>query len=462
MSALVDRIGLPMFVQVVIEIWNGLFLIIMIASLHVKGSMGHRGVKSFTIPYTTEILVFYHAIFLYDLCNVLGIVAEGETGPVGWWVVRIADFFYYLIGAFQTLFFLELIRRHVAARIGSTRLKAATVFMELLHVPLLLLLLSTPLTGALYHFSEDGEYVRGPLFLVWNGLTFVFFIYIFIVTLLTHRRIDVFLRQIIDTSVIVPFCGVLLNTAVPQLGFNNISVTVAALIIFIFYERHRTAASVANAHALDLVQTELAEKQLVLEQSKNVILMAQIQPQFINNHLMALRARCRQDPALYDYATNFARYMRAHFDALGEAKLVTFEQEMQNIEAYLALEQESSGERIHVVYDIEDDSFLLPAFSVQPLVENAVRHGILNYEDGGTLRIGVHQQDGATVIEIVGEGDGRCSITQQQSERRRIGEDAVRARLRSTSQGTLTISDTENKTTATITLREEDGGMEQR
>ncbi len=60
--------------------------------------------------------------------------------------------------------------------------------------------------------------------------------------------------------------------------------------------------------------------------------------------------------------------------------MISFEKEMENAEAYLALEAQNFGDRLNVIYNIECDEFFLPPLSVQPLVENAVRHGIGTYD----------------------------------------------------------------------------------
>lgn len=221
-----------------------------------------------------------------------------------------------------------------------------------------------------------------------------------------------------------------------------------------FYEKNRTYAAVQRYRELERAKTELAEKMLALEQSKNVILLAQIQPHFINNYLISLRSRCRDDADLYDYVTNFSRYMRSHFSALGDSKMISFEREMESVEAYLALESENFGDRLNVEYDIEYDSFLVPSFSVQPLVENAVRHGIATFDGGGTVCIRVHRQDSGTVIDIIDVGIGKSNITKRQSERKRIGYDNVRARLMSASAGHFDIISDEHGTDARIILAE--------
>ena len=324
--------------------------------------------------------------------------------------------------------------------------------MQLMHVPALILLVITQFNGALYYFDEFNEYSRGPLFFCWQGITIVSFLFIFIVYLIERKKTDVFLRQIICTATAVPLLGFVLNLSYIGISFNNISVSIAALIIFIFYEIHRADVEIRRAHELDLIKTQLVENKLALEQSKNAVLMAQIQPHFINNSLMAFRSRCRDYPDLYRSITQFSQYLRSHFEATGDIRMISFEQEMENIEAYLDLERDNYGDRLQVEYSIECDDFLIPALSVQPLVENAVRHGIGTYEHGGTVCIKVFRKDEKIIIEITDNGSGQSSITEHQKKRRGIGIENVRSRLQLTGTGELELIRSEQGMTARITI----------
>ncbi len=200
------------------------------------------------------------------------------------------------------------------------------------------------------------------------------------------------------------------------------------------------------------IQEKLYLSRLELEQSKNEMLMAQIQPHFINNSLMSLRSLCRDNTEMYESLTNFSLYLRSHFDALGNTKEISFEEEMENIEAYLSLEQLNFGDRLDIDYDIEADDFYIPALSVQPLVENAVRHGIGSYDKGGKLRIATRRTDDRIIIEVIDDGSGKSSITPKQKKRKGVGVENVRARLRSISNGELDIIKGEHGTTARITI----------
>ena len=454
MQALVERIGVPLFMQLVIEGWNSVFLAIMVIVMLIGSrQMTARRVETHdSVFLTNEIIIFYISIFLYNLFDILGCVATGDTGVTDRRLMRAAVFGYYLMGGFLTLFFLEIVKRQIADRNGLPAVGQIVRVLQLLHIPALLLLAATPLTGALYDFDAKNYYHRGPLYGVWYFTELVALVFITAAVICYHKKMNIFLKQVFACAAMIPLVAFLFNFTYIGVSWNSISVSVTALVIFVLYEKNKFAVLADKAIALEKAQTQLAESRLALEQSKNEALMAQIQPHFITNSLMAIRARCYDYPEVYESITNFARYLRSNFEALGDTRLILFEQEMTNIEAYLALERQNFGERLTVDYDIDCDDFLIPALSVQPLVENAVRHGVATYEKGGTVRISAHRADGRVIVEVSDRGEGRSSMTAQQQRRKGIGVTNVRARLQSMMDGTLEMTVGDRGTTATITV----------
>ena len=102
-----------------------------------------------------------------------------------------------------------------------------------------------------------------------------------------------------------------------------------------------------------------------------------MKPHYIYNVLTSIYYLCETDPPLAQKAVGtFSDYLRSVLENLDAGGLIPFEQEMQTIRSYLSLEQLRFGDRFSVEFDIDADQFLLPPFSVQPLVENAVKHGV--------------------------------------------------------------------------------------
>ena len=456
MDEFVQRVGLTSLIQIVIMIWNDVFLLIMAISmlLGMRSDRSGGNADRVKVPLTTEIVVFYAAAFMYNLCSVFNRIFEGDVSAVSVAGQKISIFCYFLTGAFQTLFFLQLLKNQVAARIGSKPLKNTILGVQFIHVFCLILLCVTPFTGALYRFDELNIYRRGPLFFVWNVATILAFVFIIAVTVAYRRKMDKLLIQVVSVATVIPLISFALNTFYTQINFNTLSVSITALIIYILYQKEKTKISVQNARELEHAQTQLTESRLMLEESKNKALMAQIQPHFINNSLMAIRSQCYDYPEIYESITDFSRYLRSNFEALGDTRLILFEQEMENIEAYLSLEKRNFKDRLKVAYDIECDDFMIPALTVQPLVENAVRHGIGTYEKGGTVWIKSRRQDGRIIIEVIDDGSGSSNITPQQESRKGIGIDNVRKRLQSQNLGLLEIITGEHGTTARIIIKD--------
>ena len=149
---------------------------------------------------------------------------------------------------------------------------------------------------------------------------------------------------------------------------------------------------------LDASRTQLAEAELRS-------LRAQISPHFIYNALTAIASFITTDPdRARDLVLEFADFTRYSFRRQGE--FTTLAEELGSIHSYLALERARFGERLRVTLQIAPETLatVIPFLSVQPLVENAVRHGLEPGEGGGEIRI--TSRDDGTHTEIMVEDDG--------------------------------------------------------
>lgn len=135
-------------------------------------------------------------------------------------------------------------------------------------------------------------------------------------------------------------------------------------------------------------------------------LQAQIQPHFLFNTLNSVAALGEIDTErMRSLLLAFGDYLRASFDFANSHRLVPLRKELELVQAYLYIEQERFGDRVRVEWEGNDRLHLqVPPLSIQPLVENAVRHGLLKRASGGTLRIRV--RDLGDRAEIAVEDDG--------------------------------------------------------
>lgn len=187
-----------------------------------------------------------------------------------------------------------------------------------------------------------------------------------------------------------------------------------------------------------------------LAESRMSIMLSQIRPHFLYNSIGAIRELCRVDPERAREALgDFAHYLRGNMDTLAIKEMIPFKKELDHIEAYLKLEKMRFGDKLSVVYNIEEEDFLIPPLTVQPLVENAVKHGICNLEsDDGILVLSTHREDDCIVICIADNGVGFDSEELSKDDgRSHIGIDNVRDRLSLMANGKLTIESAPGKGT---------------
>lgn len=169
----------------------------------------------------------------------------------------------------------------------------------------------------------------------------------------------------------------------------------------------RATTEVARWMSSQLELAELAISRTALMEAELRALRAQISPHFIYNSLGAIASFVRTDPErARELLLEFADFTRYSFRRHGE--FTTLAEELRSIERYLVLEKARFGDRLRVVTRIAPEvlSVRLPFLSVQPLVENAVRHGLEPKSGDGTIII-VARDDGAEcVITIEDDGAG--------------------------------------------------------
>ena len=201
------------------------------------------------------------------------------------------------------------------------------------------------------------------------------------------------------------------------------------------------------------------EQEKELLESRVSIMLSQIQPHFLYNALSSIRQLCESDPEAAQTAIeDFARYLRGNLDSIKRSTPVPFTKELEHIQIYLSLEKMRFEDDLRVVWDVEADGFMLPALTVQPLVENAVKYGVGKKPGGGTVTISTKELPDRYTVTVQDDGVGYDPNKTQDDGRTHIGIDNVRSRLSSMCGGELSIESTPGQgTTAVITIPKEAG-----
>lgn len=209
----------------------------------------------------------------------------------------------------------------------------------------------------------------------------------------------------------------------------------------------------ARHEASERMEAELGRARLQL-------MISQIKPHFIYNTLSSIRTLIKTDAdKAYELVYNFSKYLRANIDSIGREDRIPFSRELEHIRTYCAIEKVRFGERLNVEFQIQEEDFLLPPLIVQPLVENAVKHGVCKRSEGGTVKICSEKREGYYWVEVLDDGVG--FDTSADPGAGSSGIDNIRFRLERISHASLELTSIPEKGTRAvirIPAEEEKGG----
>lgn len=188
---------------------------------------------------------------------------------------------------------------------------------------------------------------------------------------------------------------------------------------------------------------------------RNGLAFSQMQPHFVFNTLESIYYLCETDPQTAKTAiSDFSAYLRTNIDASEHNMPIPFSAERAHTEKYLSIEKLRFQERLNVVWDIRCDDFLLPVLTLQPLVENAVKHGVNKRRRGGTVTIRTEKRDDEVIVTVSDDGAGfDTNRVKPDDGRSHYGVESVRWRLEEVLGGTLELESTVGVgTVATVTV----------
>ena len=181
------------------------------------------------------------------------------------------------------------------------------------------------------------------------------------------------------------------------------------------------------------------EKDLMANQ-RIQIMMTQIKPHFLYNSLGAIEALCDIDPQAAKQATvKFSQYLRGNMKSLSEEGMIPFEQELRHTMLYLDLEQIRFEDALRIEYDISCRDFRIPTLTLEPIAENAVRHGVREKTDGcGNVLIATKEYEDRYEVCVRDDGPGFDPETVP-ADGTHVGLQNVRERLQTVCGGGLRI-----------------------
>lgn len=291
-----------------------------------------------------------------------------------------------------------------------------------------------------FWISEENHYHGGPHSHMCLYVSVILLVYWFVLTIRVfapHKRKETWVPILVLALVVG---GLVLDNNVGLLEQPITYLTISAVI-----------SCVAYYIWLHLQFVREHEQALQAEQ-RIQIMMTQIQPHFLYNTIATIRALCRRDAEKAgEVAEKFGDYLRQNLNSLNIVGLVPFQKELEHTRIYAEIEM-VRFDNVRVEYDIQDDRFDLPPLTIQPLVENAIRHGVRIREEG-IVRVSTWKDETYHEIVVWDNGTGFDISNIDTAEGSHIGIRNVRERIESMCGGTLEVESTIGEgTTVTITI----------
>ena len=355
---------------------------------------------------------------LYSATTILSYYAEIEAkaGLMRWGIL--------LSSVFSSMMMLVLssLMLHFAGE--SRRGNRLLLCVFLLWVLYLGMLVSTFFSPAFYSISDEAVYLRGPLY------SLLLFPPILIMLLnlfgLWRRRAKLSRGQLLafQVYILVPLFSMLVQMLYYGILATALGIMLGSMAMFLFVLRDQ-------------------EDQFIRMTKENAnrefdIRILQIRPHFIYNVMSSIYYIVEENPRkAQEVIRDFTVYLRKVFHSVTSQELVPFADELEHTRAYLSVEMARFTDQLSVTYDTPYVDFRLPPLILQPVVENAVKHGMDPEID--RLNITIRTRRSGRCSEIIVENDGenfRPSLNVDEG----IGLPNVRDRLERMCGGELTVA----------------------
>ena len=304
-----------------------------------------------------------------------------------------------------------------------------------------ILLVIAQFTKWIYYYTPDNEYFRGPLYPVLL-VPLVLLMAVNLFALFRYRaQLSRRYRIAFTVYFLVPLMCMVVQMFYSDVLMAVLGSAVSALIMLLII-------------VMDQMDRQVAQARKIAMQKANINVL-QMRPHFIYNTMMSIYYLCKQDSDKAQQVTlDFTSYLRNNFTAIASEDAIPFRDELEHTRAYLAVEQAQHEDRLFVKFDTPHTQFRIPPLTLQPLVENAVKHGM--NPDGDPLHISVKTRCTKGGSEIIVENDGARYDPADDNEPH-IALNNIRQRLETMCNGTLEITPhEEGGTTVKVTIPAED------
>lgn len=354
--------------------------------------------------------------------------------------LTVFDFFFYCLAG--VMFF-----NYVCSLTGCMKTKRKRLIC--IHLLTVYCLVSTAIfslsidTGWFCYFPADGYTYYTPAYgvLVVLSIPGVWLSYIVI---FKNRKLLKKKLYPLLTYLIVPMLFAVVDQLF-SLSVSYVCLAFIALSIYVGVDIEQDKELLAQEAEIDRSKAENTEMKVNL-------MMSQIQPHFLYNTLSTIAYLCRHDPNDAENAVNeFSDYLSGNLRSINTMRPIMFETELEHVENYLKIQKRRFPQRLIVEYDIKVKDFRIPALALQPIVENAVKHGVEKRLEPTTVRIASNETEGEYRITVSDNGPGFDINEPPSDDRPHIGIASTKSRLANMVGGRMEIN-SEKGVGTTVTI----------
>ena len=423
------------YVHVTFEMWGCIFALIAAICIFLSRSFGIKERKILMAQQISNAILLISDAFAW--------IYRGNSGKTGYYMVRISNFIVFIMGYIILAFFTMYLKNSISKDdSGAAKVRFRIIYM--ISIIAVICVVISQFNHMYYAFDEHNCYYRNKYFMISQIFGIAGMIINFTILMQYRKKLKRERYVSLMSYIVLPIAAMIVQLFFYGVSLLNIAITISMLFMFIESQ-------------IEQVKT-LVEQERSLNEMRIEIMLSQIKPHFLFNSLTTIKYLCRTDPKeAAQTVDEFSKFLRGNIDALTIRSCIPFENELEHVKNYIWLEQKRFGERIKVEYDIKISDFEIPSFTLQPLVENAIKHGIIKKVEGGTVKIETDSTKHFYTVKVTDNGVGfdmsapNNDLKSQNNDlKSHIGITNVSGRLESMCKGRLEITSKLNEGTTAV------------
>ena len=291
----------------------------------------------------------------------------------------------------------------------------------------MLMVILSQFTNLYYYIDAQNYYHRNPGYAISVILPMTGMLLELSFIIQYRKRIQKKIYVSMLSYIVLPFTAGIILIFYYGISLVNIAISISGIFMFI-------SAMIEQNQNLAKREQEAADMRMA-------IMISQIQPHFMYNSLNTIYHLCDKNTELAKEAiSDFSDYLQHILKSVNRSVPIPFREELRHVQAYLKLEKMRFDDDLNIIYQIDTTDFFLPPLSIQPLVENAVKHGICRREEGGTLIISTKEDGDDIEVRVSDDGVGFDPEQEKNDGKPHVGIKNVKKRLYTICHGTLIVN----------------------